>query len=70
MYVGPDVDHQEKKIPAGAAKVDDFRDHGAPAQCRKWAKQGKAKISIHCLYLLSGPCYLPKILTYSLLDPS
>ena len=34
-YVGPDVDHQEKKIPAGAAKVDDFGDHGAPAQCRK-----------------------------------
>ena len=29
------VDHQEKIIPAGAAKVDDFGNHGAPVQCRK-----------------------------------
>ena len=28
--MGPDVDHQEKKIPAGAAKVDDFGDHRGP----------------------------------------
>ena len=61
---------RKKKFPRVQLRLMTLGITGAPAQCRKWAKQGTEKISIHCLCFTTGPCYLPKILTYSLLDPS
>ena len=53
----------KEKIPVGASKVDDFGDHGAHIGEARREYEGKNGSNV----LL---CLLPKILTYSLLDPS